>query len=215
MNPLPPSPSSLPVMLFVLGFAMLVPYMVLVWRASLDTDSLASVLERLFAAGNVDRALKLTLAAPHIPAVTAVREALLACREGLSPAVDAAGYRDGNTRGFTAQFDALHARYDAAFARVALPVARARWLALLGALPLVAAPVTSLVIAWDGPAPTWVLSASLLGLFALVYLAAREWRLRRDRDRLFALLRARFEAMLRTGAPQTCAPEARVTADDA
>ena len=215
MNTLPPSPWMFPEVVLVLGFAMLVPYMVLVWRASLDTDSLASVLERLFAAGNVDRALKLTRAAPHIPAVAAVREALLACREGLSPAGDTAGYRDGNARGFPAQFDALHARYNAAFARVARPITYARWLALLSTLPLVAAPLATVVIAWEAPALLWVVGAAPLGLGALLCIASREWRLRRDRDRLFAQLRVRFEAMLRVGAPQTCAPEARVTADDA
>jgi hypothetical protein len=203
MNPEAPPTSPLPVVLLMLGFAMLAPYVVLVVRASLDAKALVSVLARIFTAGDVDRALKLTRAAPHMPLLAAVGDVLLACRNGLQPADDPAGYRTSSADSFDTQFAMLRARYNATFARAIRPVVYARWFSLIGAFAVFAAPPLALVIAWDAPSPMWVCGAAPLCLVALAYTATHEWRLRRDRDELFDQLRSNFETLLRTGAPQT------------
>jgi hypothetical protein len=206
---LPPWPAAL----LVLGVLMVLPYLFMGMRAWLDPAGLAMVLEKLFVAGNVDRAKKLTEAVAHHPLLSAVREVLVACREGLRVHDDASGYRDPSAAGFEAQFASLRARYDSTFARVARPLRLARWLALVGALPLAAAPLVTLVIAWDAPAPMWILAVAPLGfvtLFAAVY---REVRIAQSRAVLFERLRPQFEALLRTGAPQTWRDE-EVLLDD-
>lgn len=206
MDPAPPTP-LLPVALLLLGVAMVVPYVVAAARAWLEPESFASVVERLLAAGNVDRAVKLTQAVAHLPLLSATREALVAGREGLRADDDAAAYRAASAPGFEAQLAALRVRYDAAFARVRRPVALARWVALVGALPLLAAPLCALVLAWDGPSPMWVVGAAPLGLAVLAWAGYRETRIAQSRGWLFERLRGRFEALLRTGAPQTAPRE--------
>ncbi len=201
MDPLS-NASPWPAALLALGVLMVLPYLVLGIRAWLDPASLAVVIEKLFVAGNVDRAKRLTEAVDHLPLLTAVREVLVACRGGLLPHDDASGYRDPSAASFEAQFASLRARYDATFTRVARPLRMTRWLALAGALPLVAAPLATLTLAWDGAAPMWIVAVAPLGfvmLFAAVY---REVRVAQSRAWLFERLRPQFELLLRTGAPQ-------------
>lgn len=202
-----------PAALLALGLVMIAPYVIMALRTWLDPASLATVLERLLVAGNVDRAKKLTEAVSHIPLLAAAREVLVACREGLRAHDDASGYRDASAAGFEAQFASLRARYDAAFARVARPLRLARWLGLVGALPLLAAPLLTLTLAWDAPAPTWILAVAPLGFVVFFYSVYREVRLARDRRWFFERLRPQFEVLLRTGAPQTLR-EAAVPLDE-
>ncbi|MFO0647889.1 MAG: hypothetical protein U0326_16740 [Polyangiales bacterium] len=212
MEPISDAPPW-PAALLALGLLMVLPYLVMSIRAWLDPAPLALILEKLFVAGDVDRAKKLTEAVTHLPLLTAVREVLVASREGLRPSDDASGYRDPSAARFEAQFASLRARYDETFARVARPLRMTRWLALVGSLPLVAAPLLTLTLAWDAVAPMWILAIAPLGfvmLFAAVY---REVRVAQSRAWLFERLRPQFELLLRTGAPQTYREE-EVVFDD-
>src|SRR5205085_2378434 len=122
----PPS-LVLPLLALALGALLGGLYALRVFRANVNADELASVLHRLFRAGNVDRALKLTHAGPHLPHLAAVRAAIEACREGLPQDEPSSGYRDAGDASPERALRTVRARYDAAFDQVARPVRLARF----------------------------------------------------------------------------------------
>lgn len=182
-------PLWIPWLLALAGAAPGVWYLTRTFGAALHVPAFVDVLRKLFAAGNIDRALKLTHAAGRIPIGVATRAAIHACGRGVTHDASA-DYRSAGDLSPERVLAPVRRDYDAAFLEAAAPLRRARFVALLGVPLLVAALV--LGVATPGPP-----IAAGLGLAAIAWAALKERGIRASRDECFAALADHFDALIR------------------
>lgn len=198
-------PIWIPWMLFLVGAALGAPYVVRVFGAGINAPAFTAVVNKLLAAGNADRALKLCLAAGRVvPLAVATRAAIVACGRGIThdPAAD---YRSAGDLSSERVRAPVRAAYDEAFEALASPVRVARYLAVAGAGLLATALAITLDRGSSEPAPA---IAAFLGLLVFAWSGAQERRVLASRDAAFATMRDDLDALIRNPArvPSTASP---------
>ncbi len=188
-----PLATTFPWLVFAAGALLAGVYVLRVLRASLNVAALGDVLRKLLDAGDADRAIKLTLAAPRSPHCAAARAAIEACRAGAPQPDPSSNYRDAGDPSPERLLAPVRARYDEAYAEAARPLRSARPMGAVGALMLVA----SAFIARAHAAPLWLGAASTLGLVVLAWSSSADQRLERGRHEMFERLRGSFDALIR------------------
>ncbi len=204
--------SDLPWPLTVIGGIFVVAYALGLARVTVNTRALGDQFEKLFKAGNVDRALKLSHAGANIALCDAVRAALLMCLEGVAQSQDGASYRETAASAIDAQMTELRRRYDAAFAHVTWQLKVAAPLAALGAVMCAIAVALVAVGARSASAPFGAAFLAVVGVGVTALTARGHRQLMRDRDALFDRLRGHFELFLRQGVNSSQTAAARPTA---
>lgn len=172
-------------------------YLLRALRAHLHADALAAALRRLLAAGNAERALKLTRAAPGSPLTEAARAAIEQCLQGIPQNDPTQSYRDAGDLSPERVLAAVRRRYDAAFDEAARPVRSLRLPAVAGALILLGVMALVAARAHDttGLAPAVV--AAAFSLLATAWAARTDHRIERGRDTMFEALATNFDALIR------------------
>lgn len=184
----------LPWLLILAGAVLSAPYLLRVLRAGLNAEAFTAVVRKLLDARNADRAVKLTRAASDSPLASATRAAILACERGVAQTDPSADYRSAGDLSPERVLAPVRARYDEAFEAQAAPLRSARYVAIPGALMLVAA----LSLAGGRPPPDVpAVVAAALGLAMIAWTGRSERTLMASRDANFAALLYAFDALIR------------------
>ena len=189
----PALPIWIPWVLVIVGAMLGAPY---VWRvvwAGINDVAFTTVIRKLLAAGDAERAVKLCLAADRVPVAAATRAAILACGRGVrhDPGAD---YRSAGDLSPERVLAPVRAAHDAAFEAFAAPLRLARYVAVVGAASLATALALTL---HRGPSEPGPAIAAAFGLTVLVWQGAQERRVLALRDAVFEALRDGFDALIR------------------
>jgi hypothetical protein len=203
--------SFIPWLMVVAGVALGVSYVLRALRVSLNADAFTPVVRKLLEAANAERVVKLTRAAPDSPLAAATRAAVEVCARGVPQGDPAADYRSAGDLSPEHVLAPVRAAWDDAFEALARPVRVARYVAIVGLLPLVAALALAVTVSPPAVAPA---IAAALALALLAWTGRTERRLIASRDASFEALRGSLDAFIRDPkrAPVAVAPtRVRVT----
>lgn len=190
-------PIWIPWMLFLVGAALGAPYAVRVFGAGINAAAFAAVVNKLLAAGNADRALKLCAAAGGAaPLAVATRAAIVACGRGIThdPSAD---YRSAGDLSPERVLAPVRAAYEEAFEALASPIRVTRYLAVAGAGLLATALALTLSRGPSEPGPA---VAAFVASATLAWAGVQELRLLASRDATFAAMRDALDALIRNPA---------------
>lgn len=187
-----------------LGALLAAKYVFEAFFRAINAEAVASVMLRLLAARELDRALKLCSVSPRAPHLAALRAAIEACMMGAAQGDGDTGYRDAPVLTSERVLAPVREAFELAFDAVARPIVAARITAVIG-LALLALTVGAGVVTPGGTTPAALASLAIL---LLVSMAFADRRTHRERASLFDALAPQLEALARTPGvgPSTSAP---------
>lgn len=170
-----------------------VSWVVRVFGANINEEMFVRMVQKLIAANNASRAVKLTKAAPKSPLAAATRAGILASAARDEEAMARVGYRGSHDPKPEVFLQKIRAPFDEAFDATAAPLRSALWFALPAPLLFVAAIARGLCLDYDANAPAAAVAG--LALLVFVYTAVAHARIAKAKKTSFEALSPSFLAI--------------------